>query len=158
VLLFDPNPPWKKVLFTKPWALSFLVTLLLAVLLCVTFGRAVLEHLRLRPRSNVTPEQWGALDRSRYWRLFRRGAALALLAPVTLLTFQWLMKQLVLGTPGESPVKEWLVDAASWLADRNLVFVALTLAALGALLGVGYDRTLSPALAPVRRVLRRPFV
>jgi patatin-related protein len=152
-----PLPLWKQIIFTDTWSISFVLVLLVSIVLYIGFIRAVVNHWRLKPTQPTTPEQWATIDRRRYGRLFRRGVWLLLVVPVTLLAWQWLMKQFVTGTKGNEPVKDAIFDTAKWLQKQELWVVALTLGIVGALIGIGYDRTLSLFFSRAGRAVRGLF-
>lgn len=137
---FATAPTWKRWGFIDPWSVVLVLLLLATITAVVGFGRAASARWRVRPGRGVTAEQWETTDRAGYYALVRRAAWIVLLAPVSVLTVQWVFEQLMLGAEGTSAVKDWLVDAAGWLEARSVLLLAVALAVFGAVIGLGYDK------------------
>ena len=151
----DDAPTWKRWGFVDPWSAVLVLLVLVTVAALVGFGRALVGRRRTTPPPGLETRQWETADRGRYYRLFRRGALIVILAPVAMLMVQWVFERVMLGTPYTNDVKNWLIKAARWLDDRSVLLLAIALAVFGAVIGLGYDKLVARWATPAARSVRQ---
>jgi hypothetical protein len=160
-------PTWKRVGFVDPWSVVLVVLMLVTVASVIGFGRELARRWSTAAPTDLRAEEWAAIDRAGYYRLLRRGTLIVVLLPAAMLTVQWVFEQVMLGRPpvldragaiveaGAGAVKDWIIDAATWLQDRDVILLAVALAVFGAVIGLGYDKLVASWVNPAARRVRR---